>query len=124
MVSTELRADVDADGCLDALGWEKGLLTAGDTHWSVGNGDDQVATGDWACDGRRTLAVLRPSTGQVFRFDGWPMTGPDLTAPAVAVVDGAVAVRAAPRPDQPGCDSLVVDRRDRPPVTIRPGAPR
>jgi len=124
MISTELRADVDSDGCLDALRWDSGILTAGDTRWSVGSGDDQVATGDWACDGRRTLAVLRPSSGQVFRFDGWPTAGPDLSAPAVAVVDGAVALRAAPRADHPGCDSLVVDRRDRPPVTISPGPVR
>ena len=40
-------------------------------RWALGQAGDQVATGDWSCRGTRTVVLLRPSTGEVFRFDAW-----------------------------------------------------
>ncbi|MGI8807244.1 MAG: hypothetical protein ACR2KK_05295 [Acidimicrobiales bacterium] len=104
-----LHADVDSDGCADALRYVDGVLQAGDVRWALGRAGDQVAVGDWACQGSRTLALFRPSTGEVFRFDAWASPGQDLTAPAVARVPGGVALRAADV-DRDGCHEVVVER--------------
>ena len=104
-----LQADVDGDGCADALRYVDGILHAGDVRWAVGEAGDQVAVGDWGCQGSRTLALFRPSTGEVFRFDGWAGPGRDLTAAAVARVQGGLALRAADI-DRDGCHEVVVER--------------
>jgi hypothetical protein len=104
-----LQADVDGDGCPDALRYANGILEAGGVRWSLGQAGDQVATGDWACQGSRTLALFRPSTGELFRFDGWAAPGRDLTATAVAKVAGGQLVRAADV-DRDGCHEVVVER--------------
>lgn len=104
-----LQADVDGDGCVDALRYADGVLHAGDVRWSLGQAGDQVAVGDWACQGSRTLALFRPTTGEVFRFDGWAAPGRDLTATAVARVQGGLALRAADV-DRDGCHEVVVER--------------
>ncbi len=104
-----LQADVDGDGCPDALRYADGLLEAGDIRWALGQAGDQVAAGDWGCQGTRTLALFRPSTGEVFRFDGWATPGRDLQATAVVKVTGGVALRAADV-DRDGCHEAVVER--------------
>ncbi len=104
-----LQADVDDDGCPDVLRYADGVLHAGDVRWSLGQAGDQVATGDWACQGRRTIALFRPSTGDIFRFDGWAGPGQDLTATAVGRVQGGLALRAADV-DRDGCHEAVVER--------------
>src|SRR5687768_12665839 len=40
-------------------------LRAAGRRWSVGAEGDLVAVGDWWCDGRRTVAVLRPSASRL-----------------------------------------------------------
>jgi len=112
-----LEADVDGDGCGDALTFVGGVLSAGSVRWEVGAPGDQIAVGDWSCRGVRTLAVLRPSTGEVFRLDGWAGESEPLTASAVARVHNAVAVRAADL-DHDGCHELVIDVRDGDPTVI------
>ena len=104
-----LRADVDRDGCADEVRYADGILQAGDARWSLGQEGDQVAIGDWACRGSRTPALFRPSTGEVFRFDGWAGLGHDITATSVARVQGGLALRAADV-DRDGCHELVVER--------------
>ena len=104
-----LQADVNGDGCPDALRYADGLLEAGDVRWALGQAGDQVATGDWGCQGSRTLALFRPSTGEVFRFDGWALPGVDLKATAVARVRDGLALRAADV-DRDGCHEAVVER--------------
>jgi len=104
-----LQADVDGDGCPDALRYADGLLEAGGARWALGQPGDQVAAGDWGCQGSRTLALFRPSTGEVFRFDGWAAPGQDLKATAVVRVPGGVAIRAADV-DRDGCHEAVVER--------------
>ncbi len=104
-----LQADVDRDGCADEIRYADGILQAGDVRWSLGEEGDQVAVGDWACRGTRTPALFRPSTGEVFRFDGWAGLGHDITANSVARVQGGLALRAADV-DRDGCHELVVER--------------
>jgi hypothetical protein len=104
-----LQADVDGDGCPDALRFADGLLEAGAVRWALGQAGDQVAAGDWGCQGTRTLALFRPSTGEVFRFDGWATPGQDVKATAVIRVPGGVAIRAADV-DRDGCHEAVVER--------------
>ncbi len=63
--------------------------------------------------------VLRPSTGEVFRFDGWAVgTRESVTGAAVARVPGGQAVRAADV-DRDGCHELVVERGELPPQVVR-----
>jgi len=113
-----LQADVDGDGCPDALRYTDGVLEAGELRWALGQAGDQVATGDWGCQGGRTVALLRPSSGEVFRFDGWAGPGQDLTATAVARVPGGQALRAADV-DRDGCHEAVVERATGPAEVIR-----
>ena len=105
-VSSVLLADVDGDGCLDALRYADGVVEAAGRRWSVGQAGDVAATGDWSCRGVRTLALLRPSTGEVFPLAGWDG---EVTARAAARVEGGQALRAADV-DRDGCHELVVER--------------
>lgn len=109
LTTAVLQADVDGDGCPDGLRYADGLLEAGSVRWALGQPGDQVAAGDWGCQGTRTLALFRPSTGEVFRFDGWATPGQDLRATAVVRVPGGVAIRAADV-DRDGCHEAVVER--------------
>jgi hypothetical protein len=119
-VAAVLAADVDGDGCAEALRLAAGVLEAGDRRWEVGQAGDLAAVGDWACTGRRTLAVLRPATGEVYRFDTWATADAPVVAPLVAKVDDARALRAADL-DRDGCHELVVDRFSGPPAVLPSG---
>jgi hypothetical protein len=114
-VTSVLLADVDADGCLDALRYADGVLEGAGRRWAVGRAGDMVATGDWSCRGVRTLALLRPSTGEVFPLTGWDGEVP---ARAVARVAGGQALRAADV-DRDGCHELVVERGAQPAEILR-----
>ena len=82
-----LVADIDGDGCLDALRYADGVLEAAGMRWALGRDGDQVATGDWSCRGVRTVVLLRPSTGEVFRFDAWAVGADEVvTGSRVATV--------------------------------------
>lgn len=100
-------ADVDGDGCPEALVVGGGTISAGPISWTLGRPGDLIAVGDWACDGRSAPALLRPSTGDVFVFPGWPADGQPVTVEAQDRQPGAVAIRGEPGRD--GCDDLVVD---------------
>ena len=104
-----LQADVDGDGCPEALRYADGVLEAGSVRWSLGQPGDQAATGDWSCQGARTIALFRPATGELFRFDGWAGPGQDLTATALARIPDGQALRAADV-DRDGCHEAVVER--------------
>jgi hypothetical protein len=116
-VDSTLAADTDGDGCPEALRWSDGVVEAGGARWAVGGPGDLVATGDWACRGGSTLALLRPATGDVFVFDSWPSPGQELTATAVTRVDGGFALRSADL-DADGCPELLVERPHGPPVAV------
>ncbi len=119
-VTAALSADTDADGCPEALQWNDGVLAAGDRRWAVGQAGDRVATADWSCSGRATLALLRPATGEVFVFDQWAQAGHDLVAKFAGRVEGGFAIRAAEL--GAGCPRLAVERGDGQPLPL-PGPP-
>jgi hypothetical protein len=112
-----LSADVDSDGCADNLRYADGVLEGGEARWAVGRAGDQVATGDWRCTGAATLVLLRPSSGEVFLFDGWAPPGRDLVAGVIGRVEGAFALRPADL-DGDRCPELMVERRGGPPETV------
>jgi hypothetical protein len=101
-------ADVDGDGCPDALLVDGGTVDAGVARWSLGEPGDLVTVGDWDCDGAASAALLRPGTGDVFVFSGWAEPGVPLTVRSSHRVEGAVAIRA--ESGARGCDQLLVDR--------------
>ena len=75
-------ADVDGDGCPEALVVEGGTISAGPARWTLGEPGDLVAVGDWECDGQAAPALLRPATGDVFVFPGWADESEPLTVAA------------------------------------------
>jgi hypothetical protein len=93
-----LRADVDGDGCVDALDWSTGsgrLLAetaTGSRAWRLGAPGDRFVLGDWDCDGALTPGLRRESTGRTYGFDRWPT---DRAMVARPVDDG---VACDPRP--------------------------
>ena len=97
-----------ADG---ALVYAAGVLSAPGARWAVGQPGDAVVVGDWGCTGARSLALLRPATGDVVRFDGWATAGHNLTGVVVTRVPGARRLRVADA-DRDGCDDLVADGDD------------
>jgi hypothetical protein len=106
-VAAAPAADVDGDGCPEALVVEGGSVRAGAAGWTLGQPGDLIAVGDWECDGRAAPALLRPATGDVFVFPGWAAEGEPVTVEARDRLPGAVAIRGEPTAD--GCDDLVVD---------------
>jgi eukaryotic-like serine/threonine-protein kinase len=106
-VAVAPAADVDGDGCPEALVVEGGSVRAGAARWTLGQPGDLIAVGDWECDGRAAPALLRPATGDVFVFPGWAAEGEPVTVEARDRLPGAVAIRGEPAAD--GCDALVVD---------------
>jgi hypothetical protein len=114
--SNALHADVDGDGCDDTVAFADGVLTAGRRRLRVGAPGDQLAVGRWTC-GAATVALLRPATGEVFRFDAWATPTNAVSAVALGRVGDAVDVHAAPRSDGP-CNDLVVTRTSGPPVLL------
>jgi hypothetical protein len=100
-------ADVDGDGCREALVVKGGSVSAGPARWTLGQPGDLIAIGDWACDGRTAPALLRPATGDVFVFPGWAAEGEPVTVAARDRLPGAIAIRAERSGE--GCDDLVVD---------------
>jgi hypothetical protein len=100
-------ADVDGDGCPEALVVDDGGISAGSARWTLGEPGDAIAIGDWDCDGRAAPALLRPATGDVFVFPGWAAEGEPVTVEARDRLPGAVAIRGERADD--GCDDLVVD---------------
>ena len=70
-------------------------VVAEGARFAVGRAGDVVVVADWTCSQRPTAAVLRPSTGGLFVFDGWPAAG-DPTVPAVRVHAEPGATTLAP----------------------------
>jgi hypothetical protein len=100
-------ADVDGDGCAEAVVVEGGTISAGTARWTLGEPGDLAAVGDWDCDGADSPALLRPATGDVFVFPAWAIHDRPVTVHAAGTVDGGIGIRAQGRTD--GCDDLLVD---------------
>lgn len=114
-------ADVDEDGCAEAIAVDGATIMAGAHRFVVGEAGDQLAVGDWNCDGSSTPAALRPSTGELFVFDTWGAPDRPTTISPTMVIPGARSIEAAP---SASCAALTVrlsgDRTRR--VTIPGGA--
>jgi hypothetical protein len=104
---TPPAADVDDDGCREALLVDGSTVDAGVARWSLGKPGDVAVVGDWDCDGHASAALLRPSTGDVFVFERWADADEPVTVASAERVAGGVGVRAEREPD--GCDRLVVE---------------
>jgi hypothetical protein len=89
----DLDVDINGDGCPDELEIGEGIVAAAGQRWSVGHPDDQLAVGDWDCDGVATPALLRQATGEVFVFDRWAGDD-DVATTATSVVADAAAIEA------------------------------
>ncbi|MFN2504714.1 MAG: hypothetical protein ABR540_10920 [Acidimicrobiales bacterium] len=113
-----MTADIDRDGCAETVRFHDGVVETGGRRWAVGQPGDLAAVGDWSCAGSRSLALLRPATGEVFAFDGWATAGQDIHAPALARVGGARTLRAADL-DGDGCHELVVERATGGPAVLQ-----
>jgi hypothetical protein len=103
-------ADLDGDGCPEALSVASGVVTAGDRRWRVGDPGDLSAVADWDCDGRASAAVVRPATGQVWIYDDWATASRPVTARPGPTAPGATAARAVP--GRAGCARLEVTTSD------------
>lgn len=121
-ISGPTAADVDGDGCPDAVRIEGQRVTVGPTTWVVGRSGDSLAVADWDCDGRATAAALRRDTGEVFVFDRWVDTDAELTVPTSATVAGAHRLVAVDD-DGDGCAQLTVERTDLPPLSVDVSSP-
>lgn len=115
-VATAVHADVDGDGCDEDVTYADGVLTAANVRMAVGEPTDEVALGRWTCS-TVTAAVLRPATGEVFRFDGWASAGHNISAVYVGRVTAAVSIAARSRPGT-ACDDIAVSRESGPPVLL------
>jgi hypothetical protein len=101
-------ADVDHDGCQEAVRVDGRTVEAGASRWVLGEPGDVVAVGSWDCSGSAFPALLRPATGDVFVFRTWAAAGEPVTVESRHRVDGARDIRAEPVAD--GCDALVIER--------------
>ena len=104
-VVAAFTADHDRDGCLSPINISRGSVIVGDLTFRVGVPEDTILVGDWNCDGRSTLAVLRQSTGEIFVFDDWAVDG-QVEATLVGQVTGPAAFTAVELPN--GCQDLRV----------------
>src|SRR5262249_10833916 len=103
-------ADVDGDGCAEVVvvGSDGTVSAGGHTFTVAADPSDQVLVGDWDCDGRATMAVVRLPSGAVDAFAAWPRAadGP-LVATRTTEVAGALAAEVAAGP-APGCAAIAV----------------
>ena len=108
--------DIDSDGCPERVHVDGSNLVVAGTRYQVGKAGDLLEIGDWDGDGIATPALVRPVTGAVFAFEGWPSPGQPLVAHPVARVHDVTGVRVHHR--EHGHDSLVLDRSSGPPVPL------
>ena len=94
-----------APGCAT---FPAGVLSLGGVSYAVGEAHDVAAVGRWAC-GAPSLALLRPSTGQIWLYGAWPSGIAPVRPSLGAVVPGArrLAISHGAK-----CDTLFVVRGD------------
>ncbi|CAN5734333.1 hypothetical protein BH10ACT1_BH10ACT1_00620 [soil metagenome] len=81
--------DLDRDGCPDPYQVDGTSIIVDGQRWTVGEAGDEVALGDWNCDGEATPALLRPATGEVFLFVRWPQGDQPLNVAPTVLLHGA-----------------------------------
>ena len=100
-------------GCVASVGtpcatYRSGVLTVDQVHYNVGDPGDVVAIGRWSCTAP-TLALLRPSSGEVWVYNSWPGGGAPVVPTMAAAMPGARGLAIATRG---ACDSLLVTTAD------------
>lgn len=107
--TADFEADIDGDGCADEVHLDDGVLGSGGHRWEVARAGDVVVVGDWDCDEIATPMVLRPGSGEVWRYPRWAAEGEEVAAVLVTTVPGAVDATVEPaRERRPGCERLTV----------------
>lgn len=85
--------DVDGDDSCDEVTVEGQNVLVDGRRFEVGRPGDLARLGDWNCDGRATVALLRPSTGQLYAFDGWAENeGEEVAADFLGTFEGAASI--------------------------------
>ena len=77
------------------------------TRFAIGQPGDVAVLGDWRCRGVQTPGLYRPTTSQVYLFDGWAASNRSLTSSppiATGVLHGRPVVVHSPG----GCDHVEV----------------
>lgn len=97
--STTSAPDDPATTASQAYAVAGSAVTSGGRSYQVGSGSDHVAVADWDCDGEATAGLVRPSTGEVFLFDGWPDDGPITVEARTSVAGADQLVGTPPGPD-------------------------
>ena len=100
-----------------------GVLTVGGARYAVGRSGDTAVAGDWSCSGGATVALLRPSTGDVVVFEGWAEEHREVTGRLVARVPGATGLTVGDT-DGDGCDDLQATRPGAAPVPVDTRTPK
>jgi hypothetical protein len=93
--AAEATADLDGDGCPEAVELGAGWIEVDGQRFRVGRPGNALAVGDWDGDGQSTVALLQRGSGRLWTFPTW---------------DPAGAVTDEPAGDFPGA----VDLDDRP----------
>jgi eukaryotic-like serine/threonine-protein kinase len=107
-------ADTTGSGCTVELGWDPDtqVLTVpqGDgevLRYQLGEAGDVLLVGDWDCDGAQTPGLYRPSSGEVFLFDGFAGPGGELDS-GPAQPTGAIGGDPVVVTGDDGCDRIEV----------------
>jgi hypothetical protein len=97
-------------GCPHSVVVNGVAITIDGARFDAGAPGDVVAVGSWRCDGGTSVAVFRPTTGEVFVFPA--VADADVTVAASIRVPEAVHLDAIGA--TPGCHRLrVIDRGGR-----------
>lgn len=102
---TGTTVDTDLDGCPDTVAVSDGVVTINTDRYAIGVPGDEIVLGNWQCNAQTTLALLRPSTGELFIFDEWPKPG-STSRPRTLTVPAPSSDLHAQRVDE--CDALAV----------------
>ncbi len=94
--------DTTGDGCAEEILLGEGFVSVDGVRYPVGDTGDQLAVGDWDCDGIATLALAQ-SNGRVYLFDSWPTEAP-LTGELTAALPPPVLLQDVP---SGACNRLV-----------------
>lgn len=100
------------------MSFDAGVLSVGSARFALGEPGDVVVTGRWQCRAVATVALLRPTNGQIWTFGSWPAAGTPEIATLVGSVPGGRTLEARPIGS---CDALVVGRSDGSVVVVQPG---
>ncbi len=101
--STAYGPDLDEDGCPDHVEIIDNVVTVGGRSFRAGRPGDQVVVAPVVCDGPPQVVLFRPSSHELFTFDGWPGSAA-ATARHLGTYPGAVSLEFH---DTGGCASAV-----------------